>query len=165
MVGVLGAAASSQAQISLILASSGNGAQISSTQADITEAVFIQSPGSPALSGVAYTLNITTLAGSGFYTGTGETLDFNLQFDPNSYQNVGPSGGSIDGTWTYTGGTGGYAGFKNGSGTLALTYLLTSPTTAMTATTFQGMLATPEPAPLAALGIGALGLLMRRRRR
>lgn len=157
-------AASSQASISLFLASSGVGTQLSPTAAAITEAVYAQSPGSPLLTSLGYSVDITTLAGTGTYTGVGGSLDFDLQFAANSYQTVGPTGGSIDGTWTYTGGTGGYAGYTGGSGTLALTYFLTSPTTAMTGTTFQGMI-TPEPTPFAVLGLGAMGLLVRRRRR
>jgi len=154
-------AAASQAQISLLLASSGAAGEVG-TSASFIESVYIQSPGSPALSSLVYNVSLPSLAGSGAYSGTGGTLDFNMQFVASTLQTTA-SGGSIDGTWTYTGGTGGYAGFKSGSGTLALTYLLSSPTTAMTATTFQGALV-PEPAPCLALGLGAMGLLVRRRR-
>jgi len=157
------AAASSQAQISLLLASSGLGGELSSTLAVVNETVYTQSPGSPTVSSLAYVVDIPTLSGVGDYLGTGGMLDFSFQLAPSSLQ-TSSSGGSIDGKWIFTGGTGGYANYLDGSGTLALTYLLTSPTTAMTATTFQGMLA-PEPAPCLALGLGAMGLLLRRRRK
>jgi hypothetical protein len=126
------------------------------------ENVAYNSWGTGSLTSLSY--GVTGLSGSGVYTnGVGNTLDFDLTYSALSFQKVGQSE-SFDGTWVYTGGTGAYAA-KTGGGTLALNAFVTSPVTASTITSFSGTLAAvPEPASYAVLGIGALGLLVRRRK-
>jgi hypothetical protein len=158
----LAIAACSQAQVGLILVSNGAGA-ISGSTGIVAEGVDAQVGGFGPLSMLTYTVNTGTLMGSGTYTGTGGTLNFNLTYQASTLQFLSSTEGSIDGTWTYTGGTGTYAG-KVGSGTLALTFLMVNSSAASTGTTFAGELA-PEPAPVVAMGLGVAGLLIRRRRK
>lgn len=164
VVAALGAAACSQAQISLILASNGMGALLGSNTAVFAETVDFQSSGTPPLTNLIYSLNTTTLKGFGAYEGTTGDLDFTFMYDASTFRSLAPGEGSIDGTWNFSGGTGSYAHYTGGSGSLALTFLQTSSNMGLTATTFSGDL-TPEPGSYLALGIGVAGLLIRRRRR
>jgi hypothetical protein len=99
---------------------------------------------------------------SGIYTGAGGSLSFDGTFIDGA--NAGGSQ-SVYGTWTYTGGTGTYANLT-GSGTLAVVVDTSNPSGIEDSyTTFRGNLeAVPEPASMAVLGVGALGLLRRRRK-
>jgi hypothetical protein len=97
------------------------------------------------------------------YTGGGSTLVLDLVF----INTVSNGGAKTDqGTWSYVTGTGGYApgtAITGGTGTYSITY---NPADGQFAsTTIAGNLdAVPEPASVAALGVGALGLLRRRRK-
>jgi hypothetical protein len=71
-------------------------------------------------------------------------------------------GTSYAGVWSYSGGTGTYVN-QTGGGTLSLT-VQPNVSEVATITGLQGSLqAVPEPAPIVALGIGAIGLIRRRK--
>ncbi|MFY9235159.1 MAG: PEP-CTERM sorting domain-containing protein [Fimbriimonadaceae bacterium] len=95
------------------------------------------------------------------YTGAGGTitLDFTA---PGPFQ-FGGATSSLNGTWTYSSGTGDYAGYTSGIGTFAAVY---NSSGQYASTTLTGDLEpVPEPASLVALGLGiaAFGRKLRRK--
>lgn len=97
------------------------------------------------------------LVGTATYAGVGGTLVVSYTTSP-----VQASGGSasFDGTWTYVAGTGAYAGLM---GTGAVNFLTS--TSGFANHSLSGELeAVPEPASMAALGLGVVALLRRRKR-
>ncbi|RYG26563.1 PEP-CTERM sorting domain-containing protein [bacterium] len=99
--------------------------------------------------------------GTGTYTGAGGSLSFDYEWTTATLL-----GGtqSLVGTWAMTGGTGTYAGLT-GEGTLTTNHDLTNGYPSPSFTTFRGQLeAVPEPASMAALGLGAAAILKRRKR-
>jgi hypothetical protein len=102
--------------------------------------------------------------GTAVYTSAGNELDLELDVTDVTYS-LDNLTRSIDGIWVYTGGTGSYnstpTNIADGDGTFAVSQT----SVGFSGTVLVGTLyAVPEPAPFAALGLGALGLLIRRRR-
>lgn len=99
--------------------------------------------------------------GTMVYTGAGGTVT--LAFDGGDFSVDGDGDNSgIAGSWTFVSGTGDYAVYVSGSGTFGATYNADFDNYA--STTLSGHLEpVPEPATLAALGLGALVLIRRRK--
>ena len=88
--------------------------------------------------------------------------ELKLSFDGGPFSRTA-STSSISGTWSFLSGTGVYAGVASGTGTWSASY---STTGTFAQTTFVGDLgAVPEPASLAAVATGLVGLATRRRRK
>jgi len=159
----LAAVACAQATINIYLASVGTATEFAPPTINTVEAVVSERGGAGPLSALTYTLDGNTLKGSGAYTDPGgDVLDFSFVLNPASGV-IKDDSLSIDGDWSYTGGTLGYAN-KVGGGTIALNFLTNGSPIAESGTLFSGQLA-PEPAPFAAIGVGVIGLLARRRRK
>ncbi len=162
LASIMCAALSAQAT-SLFLSSAGLATSSGTTEV-VSETVNTQYGGYGPLSSLNYSFDTGTLVGSGIYSGTGGTLDFSIKYNASSIVVVGPSQ-SMDGTWTYTNGTGTYAGLVGG-GTEAHTLLTLGPSLAVSGTVLSGTLnPVPEPEAYAALGIGLLGFLVKRKNR
>lgn len=143
--------------VSIFVTSHGTGANDPITQDLIqNETVIQQSGGLTPYSTLTLDTETSTLplTGTGTYTGAGGTLTFTYALTEPSLLGDAQS---ASGTWTAT-------GSNMGSGTLSIT-LLSATSGFETGTLFAGSYqAVPEPASLAALGVGALGLLRRRKR-
>lgn len=117
----------------------------------------------PSLTGLTYSFNASTGLGSGLFTNGTDSLSFNFAFQP--VPSLDPASQSVSGsaTWTLTNATGAFAPYTLGSGTLSATY---SPKIRKTSlTNFSGQIqSVPEPASMAAVGIGVAGLLRRRKK-
>ncbi len=154
----LGAAIAANA-FTILLASSGTATV--STNDVFTETVYAQVGGAGALGSLVDTFSNTTGLGTAVYTGTGGTLDLSVAFNIHSTQFGG--GVSDTGTWTAIGGTGTYTG-ATGSGTIAATVLTAGGYPYASGTVTAGSIQTaPEPATMAGLGLGAFGLIRRRK--
>lgn len=123
--------------------------------------IFQNTPGVLSTLAVSGTINspgpTQFLNATATYVGSGGSLVVNYSTSPVQF-----SGGSAsyDGTWTYVSGTGAYAGL---SGTGAINFLVSS--SGFANHSLSGSLeAVPEPASIAALGLGAVALLRRRKR-
>lgn len=108
-----------------------------------------------------------TYVGSGaqgtiLYSGAGGTVTLSFTSGPFSGSGDG-SATALSGVWNYVSGTGDYANYVGGTGTFGSTYNINDN---YSSTTLSGHLdPVPEPASLAALGVGALVLIRRRRNR
>ena len=130
--------------------------------ASATDTVLFQDSSIPTPSLTSLNYSFSTggpYVGTGMYTNGVDSLLFSISFS----SGLTPSPTTlVDGTWSYTGGTGAFAGLS-GSGVISSIFK-TSGTS--TLTTFSGDLEPlPEPASLAAIGIGAMGLLRLKKRR
>jgi len=117
----------------------------------------------PSLTNLNYSFNAGTGTGSGIYTNGVDSLSFDFAFSPVPSLNVPSQSVSGNANWVLTGATGAFSTFTLGSGTLSATY---SPKIRKTAlTSFSGQIqSVPEPASMAAVGIGLAGLLRRRKK-
>ena len=125
------------------------------------EAVVVSHIGTlPALSTLHAESTFSPFTTTAVYTSTSGTLTFDLVYDNTE---VGGFGISTDsGLWTVLGGTGSYAGYA-GSGSYSINY--NAPDNNFSQTTLIGDIeAVPEPASIAVLSLGALGLLRRRKK-
>lgn len=109
------------------------------------------------------TLDFATLTGE--YAGPDGNLDFTFTWSPSSPGYPFNDGEYYNGVWTYSNtSTGDYANMTGG-GTFAFGINNQSGNTFDSTTTTVGNLAaTPEPASMAALAIGAVALIRRRKR-
>jgi hypothetical protein len=141
----------------------GTWANISNGYTTAESVVFQNTPS--ALSTMAYSAQyvnggVNGVNGTITYTGGSGTIT--LAITSTGPFNMGGNSTSIAGSWTYTSGTGAYAGYSSGAGTWGATY---SGEGNYASTTLSGNLTpVPEPATLAVLGIGGLAMIRRRRR-
>lgn len=92
--------------------------------------------------------------------GAGNTLTLGFAGGPFT---VGTFTSSVAGSWSFVSGTGAYSSIGSGSGTWSASYHASL--NSLSQTTFVGDFeAVPEPASMAALGLGAAALLRRRRK-
>ena len=161
---LLAAAIPAAASASLIRVDSGGDSTSSDLSITQNETVLAQSvdPFPPLLTATVEYNIVGLLIGEprvATYTGTTDTLVLNLQ----NGVNEDPIGRVISGDWVYAGGTGSYAGLQ-GVGRWTIVRNPDDSEGLIVRTTVVGDLRpVPEPASIAALGLGALALLRRRR--
>lgn len=165
-VSLLGVALSAHAQIVLGSMGSWVSSNAGATFTDTETVVYQSTPGYAPLTDLTMVLPYVGPPyglGTAVYTdNAGDTLDLVLDVSDETYAPDDLTR-SIDGAWLYAGGTGSYAPSQVafGDGTFAVSQTIEG----FSGTVLVGNLyAVPEPAPYAVLGVGALGLLMRRRR-
>ena len=160
LAAALGAALSAQA-VTIFTVSSGTYTLAGTTQTQ-NETVSLKTGGYGPLASLVLNYDTFTMSGTGTYTGTGGTFNFDYSL-PTPPVTVG-QGTSLTGVWStgaFNTSTGTYAN-TTGVGTFSVTL---NTTTKESGTVFTGNLeAVPEPASMAALGLGAAALLRRRRK-
>lgn len=116
----------------------------------------------PALTSMTYTANQGTLVGAGTYTNGVDSLSYSFKFTTDIPTDGFSSTQNAHAIWTYTGGTGAFANLM-GSGVLASNF--NAPLGGTSLTEFSGLLvAVPEPASYAVLGLGVVALIRRRKK-
>jgi hypothetical protein len=149
---------------SLDLMSHGNYSFPGGTLFAVNETVIYQNSDAtiPSLTAMTYTADSNTLVGSGIYTNGADSFSFAFTFTDDIPTDGFSSTQNAHAIWTYTSGTGGFAGLA-GSGVLTSNF--NAPLGATSLTTLSGRLeAVPEPASVAALSFGALALVRRRKK-
>lgn len=98
-----------------------------------------------------------------YTNGSGDSLILDWTVTDNQYNG---NAFSMDGTWTYAGGTGGYdpSHIASGLGTFAVSETNTGSGGVSGTVLIGDLYPTPEPATMAALGMGVLALARRRRK-
>lgn len=164
--GVLACSMASAQDIQIDLSSHGL-YSIGSGSFSVNEVVIYQSTTlpMPTLTSMTYTASTSgpPYAGDGTYTNGVDSFTFHFELTGDVPTDGFSSTQTAHGLWTYTSGTGAFANYS-GSGVIASNY--NAPAGATSLTVFSGRLVNlvPEPATVAALGIGAAALLRRRRK-
>lgn len=139
------------------------GTVTSGANVTFTENVIFQNTSivMPAFTTDTYSIvnNVPPQPGNGIFSnGSGDSMLFNLILNNVSANGPGVAG---DGSWTYTGGTGAYVNLVGGG---TFTFNLNTVTLASNSTFIGELTPVPEPATMAAVGLGAAALLRRRRK-